>query len=117
MFVHFKNNIHQPKNAAQMLGCGGARQCSATHRKRTVVATEFPHVTKHSNSGSAAPFFQVVANLTGFYPRSMKKVRPQPLQIVFSLPYGSITDPEKLVCNSFVRHHQVIVAYECARAS
>ena len=59
---------------------------------------------------SVAPFFQVVANLTGFYLRSMKKVRPQPLQIVFSLP-------EKLVCDSFVGHRQVIVAYECARAS
>ena len=29
MFVHFKNYIHQPKNAAQM--CGDVRQCSATH--------------------------------------------------------------------------------------
>ena len=53
---------------------------------------------KHSNSGSAAPFFQVVANLTGFYPRSMKKVRPQPLQIVFSLPCGRILPIPRNLC-------------------
>ena len=95
--MHFKNNIHQPKNAAQM--CGGARQCSATHRKRTVVATEFPHVTiATAEKKSAAPFFQVVANLTGFYPRSMKKVRPQPLQIVFSLPCGRILPIPRNLC-------------------
>ena len=47
---------------------------------------------------SAAPFFQVVANLTGFYPRSMKKVRPQPLQIVFSLPCGRILPIPRNLC-------------------